>query len=118
MAFTGGSPAFQAFMGIMEAGLKPPTDEERIEEILNRPPRLLNAWEMPRSDWHLHDHPTKNTQFNRNGLTWYDWKEAAGVMGGDWASQLSKVFPKESKAWRNGEDPTEWKAAREHANRR
>ena len=58
---------------------------------------------------------------NAEGLTWSEWAYAAGVrepvMHGVWDAYTSHwvpgyayLFRKERRAWRKGEDPTEWRA--------
>lgn len=57
---------------------------------------------------------------NREGMTWSEWAYAAtipewiGPFSSDHAATgHSEFLRKERKAWRNGEDPTEWRAALE-----
>lgn len=66
------------------------------------------------------------SQTNHEGLTWPEWAYAAGIQepkyrhavksGGApvWVSHelpgYAYLFVNERRAWRNGEDPTEWRA--------
>jgi hypothetical protein len=41
---------------------------------------------------------------NSEGLTWEEWKNAVGISG-------AQVWPKHKEAWRQGEDPSDWRAS-------
>ncbi len=53
---------------------------------------------------------------NCEGMTWAEWAYAASVVGNDYPDHdtldLERVSKNRSlrKAWRAGEDPTEWRA--------
>jgi hypothetical protein len=59
------------------------------------------------------------TLLNREGMTWNEWAAAAALpmhrvydrefsIGEGWPPRF---YRKQRKAWRAGEDPTEWRAA-------
>lgn len=55
---------------------------------------------------------------NHEGLTWPEWAYAAGVLeprmlghhATHEAAGYAHLYVNERRAWRNGEDPTEWRA--------
>lgn len=65
---------------------------------------------------------------NVEGLTWSEWAYAAGVeepplrhVGSGTASHDARgyawLYPTERRAWRAGEDPTDWRAERQKERR-
>lgn len=52
---------------------------------------------------------------NEYGLTWDDWSSAAGLPPTDMGYAAPRHYPRERQAWMRGEDPTDWRSARELA---
>ncbi len=52
-----------------------------------------------------------NHTTNREGLTWSEWLAASACAGLVDSEKKSKVL---RKAWRDGEDPTDYRAAKEN----